>query len=58
MSAEIEFSQPSLDQLKIRTRITKEMILEVLKQPDDTSESFKGRELFQKQYGKEILEGL
>ena len=56
MSVEIEFSQHSLDQLKIRTRITKQMVLEVLKQPDDTAKSFKGRGLFQKHYGKEVLE--
>jgi hypothetical protein len=56
MSVEIEFSQHSLDQLKIRTRITKEMVLEVLGQPDGTSGSFRGRELFQKHYDQEVLE--
>jgi len=53
---EIKFSQHALDQLKIRSRITKSMVLEVLKNPDNVSSSFRGRGLYSKQYDQELLE--
>jgi hypothetical protein len=56
MKIEIEFSQHSLDQLKIRSSITKSMVLETLHSSDEVSQSYRGRELFRKQYGKEFLE--
>jgi hypothetical protein len=56
MKMEIEFSGHSLDQLKARSRITKQMVLDVLHSPDEVTQSYRGRELFRKQYGKEFLE--
>ena len=53
---EIKFSQHALDQLKISSRITKSMVLEVLKNSDNVSYSYRGRELYSKQYGQELLE--
>ena len=53
---DIEFSQHSLDQLKERSSITKSMVLETLSRPDKTAQSYRGRELHQKQYGKLLLE--
>jgi hypothetical protein len=53
---EIKFSQHALDQLEIRSRITKSMVLEVLKNPDNVSRSYRGRELYSKQYDQELLE--
>jgi hypothetical protein len=53
---EIKFSQHALDQLKIRSRFTKSMVLEVLKNPDNVSHSYRGRELYSKQYDRELLE--
>ena len=53
---EIEFSKHALDQLKVRSRITKAMILETLKNSDNISESFRAREVYQKKYDEELLE--
>ena len=53
---DIEFSRHALDQLKIRSRITRTMVLGVLKNPDNLSHSYKGRTLYSKRYGNEILE--
>ena len=53
---EIEFSGHSLGQLKTRSRITKSMVLDVLHNPDETSQSYRDRELFRKRYGQEVLE--
>jgi hypothetical protein len=53
---EIEFSQHALDQLKIRTNITRAMVRKVLNDPDNISRSFKGRRLYRKAYGQQILE--
>lgn len=52
----IEFSRHATDQLKIRQRITKKMILEAINYPDNIVSSFRDRQLYQKNYGKEILE--
>lgn len=52
----VEFSQHALDQPEVRRRITKPMIMEVLKNPDDVQHSYKDRELYRKQYDNEILE--
>ncbi len=56
MKMEIEFSNHSLDQLKIRSRITKHMVLDVLHSPEEVSQSYRRRELFRKKYGQEFLE--
>jgi hypothetical protein len=53
---EVKFSRHALDQLKIRSRITKPIILDALKKPDKSLQSFRGRLLYRKQYGKEVLE--
>lgn len=53
---EIEFSEHSLSQFKIRSRITKSMVLDALHNPDETSQSYRSRELFRKKYGQELLE--
>jgi hypothetical protein len=56
MTMKVEFSQHSLDRLKIRASITKVMVLETLKNPDDTVGSNRGRILYQKRYRELILE--
>jgi uncharacterized protein DUF4258 len=53
---EIEFSKHALDQLKIRSSITKAMVLETLKEPNNSSTSYRGREVYRKKYDQEILE--
>ena len=53
---EIEFSNHALDQLRIRSRITKSMVLDCLKNSDEVLQSYRGRELYRKQHGKEFLE--
>ncbi len=52
----IEFSRHALDQLKERPRITKEMVIEAIENPEEALESYKGRKLFQRNYQKEVLE--
>ncbi len=52
----IEFSEHALDQLKIRTRISKKMITETINKPDRVTVSYKNRQLYQKTYGNEVLE--
>jgi len=52
----IEFSQHAVNQLKIRTRITKQMVVETVKNPDETSLSYKNRKLYRKRFSEEILE--
>ena len=53
---EVRFSKHAIDQLKVRSRITKTMVLEVLKKPDNVSSSYRDRELYSRKYGKEVLE--
>ena len=53
---EIEFSRHALDQLKIRTRITKGMVLDTLQHSDNVLKSYRGRQLYRKSYGEEYLE--
>jgi hypothetical protein len=53
---EVEFSRHSLDQLKIRSRITKSMVLDTLHNSDEVQQSYRGRKLFRKRYGNELLE--
>jgi hypothetical protein len=53
---EIEFSQHALDQLKIRTRISKAMVREAISSPDQVLDSHKGRKLYQKAYEADTLE--
>ncbi|HEX7633500.1 MAG TPA: DUF4258 domain-containing protein [Candidatus Saccharimonadales bacterium] len=52
----IEFSQHALDQLEIRTKITKSMVLDGLHAPDEVVDSYRDRHIFRKQYGTEWLE--
>ncbi len=53
---DIEFSEHATDQLKIRSRISKKMVTETINEPDQVIVSYKNRQLYQKTYGKEILE--
>lgn len=53
---EIEFSGHSLDQLKERPTVTKEMVLETINNPDKKLSSYKQRTLYQKHYAENILE--
>lgn len=53
---EIDFSEHSLDQLKERSRISKEMVLETIDKPDKTLQSYKERTLYQKEYAGTTLE--
>jgi len=53
---EVDFSKHSLEQLEIRTNITKSMILETLRHAKNVSTSYRGRELYSKQYGQQLLE--
>jgi hypothetical protein len=53
---EVEFSKHALDQLQIRSRITKSMVLDCLKNSDEVLHSYREREVYRKQYGKEFLE--
>ncbi len=52
----IEFSEHSLDQLRIRTRITKQMILETIDQPDQVLNSYRARRLYLRHYHSDTLE--
>lgn len=53
---EIEFSKHAMDQRKVRTGITKSIILETIKHPKNVSTSYRGRGLYSKQYGQQLLE--
>ncbi len=53
---EIIFSKHALEQLKIRSRITKHMVLGAVNNADETTQTYRGRILFRKNYGKEVLE--
>jgi hypothetical protein len=53
---DIEFSQHALDQLKVRSRITREMVIGAIEAPDMIRLSYRGRQLYQKYYGSETLE--
>ena len=53
---QIEFSHHSRDQLKIRSRVTKQMVIEAVTEPDEVLASFRGRTLFRKAYEKDTLE--
>jgi len=53
---EVKFSQHSLDQLKVRSRITKAMVLDALQNPDEVLTSYRDRQLHRKHYGKGLLE--
>ena len=53
---EIEFSVHALEQLEIRSRITKHMVLETLRKSDGVSQSFREREIYRKKFGAEYLE--
>ena len=52
----IEFSKHALDQLKERPRITWEMVVGTIENPNETLESYKGRRLFRKAFQNEVLE--
>ena len=52
----IEFSNHALDQLKVRSRITRRMVLDAVQHPDNVIESYRDRRVYQKVYGKETLE--
>ena len=53
---QIEFSNHALDQLEVRSRITRRMVLEAVQNPDNVIESHRDRRVYQKSYGKETLE--
>lgn len=52
----IEFSKHSLERLKLRTTITKDMVLWAVVAPDAVKPSFRSRLLYQKRYGSSVLE--
>lgn len=52
----IVFSNHATDQLKIRQRITRKMVTDAINNPDYIVRSFGGRQLYQKNYVKEVLE--
>ena len=52
----IEFSKHALDQLKERSRITWEMVVGTIENPNETLESYKGRKLFRRTFQNEVLE--
>jgi hypothetical protein len=53
---EIEFSKHALEQLKVRSRITKAMVLNTLRNSDEVLQSYRGREIYTKKYGNGFLE--
>lgn len=53
---QIEFSKHALDQLKVRSRITKRMVLDAVKDPGKVTQSYRNRMLYQKSYNAETLE--
>jgi hypothetical protein len=53
---EIEFSRHSVDQLKVRSRITRSMVLDAINKPDKVLRSYRGRQLYRKKIGEEFLE--
>ena len=55
-SMKVEFSSHALDQLKVRSRISRFMVRATLLKPDEIGETFRGRQLFRKTYGNETLE--
>jgi Domain of unknown function (DUF4258) len=53
---QIEFSNHSLDQLKVRSRITKQMVIDAVSDPDKALESYRDRKLYQKAFETDTLE--
>lgn len=51
----IEFSQHALDQLRERG-ISKLMVVETVRHPDEVLDSFRGRQLFRRAYNGLMLE--
>ena len=52
----IEFSEHAIDQLKERSRITRLMVVGAIEDPQEVLPSFRGRRLYRKQLGEDILE--
>ncbi|MBW3569301.1 DUF4258 domain-containing protein [Candidatus Parcubacteria bacterium] len=52
----IQFSDHASQQLKIRKKITRRMVKESVENPDKILASYRGRQVFQKRYEKEVLE--
>jgi hypothetical protein len=52
----VEFSDHALKQLKVRSRVTKAMVLSTLRNPDEILQSYRGRQLYRKRYKEELLE--
>ncbi|HUD11495.1 MAG TPA: GNAT family N-acetyltransferase [Candidatus Saccharimonadia bacterium] len=46
----------SLNQLKVRSRITKQMVINAINDPDKVIESYRGRKLYQKAFEADTLE--
>jgi hypothetical protein len=52
----IEFSVHAVKQLQVRSRISKSMVLDALRDPDEILQSYRDRQLYRKRYGEEQLE--
>jgi hypothetical protein len=53
---QIEFSQHCLEQLRIRKRITKHMVIAAVTMPDQIIDSYRGRKMYKKSYETDMLE--
>lgn len=53
---EIIFSKHSLEQLKVRSNITRAMVIETVQNADKTVPSYRDRQVYQQRYGTEVLE--
>jgi hypothetical protein len=53
---QIEFSNHAMDQLKVRSRITKQMVVNTVTVPDEVEDSFKNRKLYRKKFETDTLE--
>ncbi len=53
---EVEFSKHALEQLLIRSRISKQMVLDTLQKSDKIDKSYREREVYIKKFGDEYLE--
>ena len=53
---EVEFSKHAIDQIKIRSSITKQMVYECLQNSDDVLSSYRDRELYIKRINNGLLE--
>ena len=53
---EVSFSKHALEQLEIRSIITKVMVLDTLTNSDEVLESYRGRKVYRKKIGEEYLE--